>query len=173
MAALKRRSPNLSYRRKNIGVSEVSPASSPACIPIYPTMPAHGRIKCWRANWWHWFCIYRLIMTEDIWVWEYGCRPPHRIFAALLRQISYLPHFRTLAAPGLSHPPRRISRGRRKICCDPPFPKLLRVAPFKSEFALVWDTSPISPLVACTTSYDWGPTPTSSTASPLRRSMPD
>ena len=62
---------------------------------------------------------------------------PHRIFTALLRQISYLPHFRTLAAPGLSHPPRRISRGRRKICCDPPFPKLLRVAPFKSEFALV------------------------------------
>ena len=45
MAALKRRSPNLSYRRKYIGVSEVSSAPSPPCIPFSLLLPAYVHIR--------------------------------------------------------------------------------------------------------------------------------
>ena len=45
MAALKRRSPNLSYRRKYIGVSDVSSAPSPPCIPFSLLLPAYVHIR--------------------------------------------------------------------------------------------------------------------------------
>ena len=72
-------------------------------------------------------CIYRLINYDRgyLGVRKMVADPPPDIYRIVTPDFLSPPHFRTPTAPSLSHPPRRISRGRRKTCGDPPFPKHL------------------------------------------------